>query len=366
MHHQERKAQFQVDNAFYNPASQKVRDLGVLAAAVYRQEVGSLRVLDGMAGCGVRSLRYYLESQADWIWANEANQEVVPVVRENLQGTIPATSLRLTHQDANRIFFECYNQGDYYDLVDIDCFGTATPYLSTVLWATKLGGLVYLTATDGRSLTGHLPGNSLKAYGAYTRTHPASQEQALRILLGSVQQQAATKGFGIQPIFSYFTGRTYRLMVQLHHKPRLSENNYGFLGYCHGCGDYQTVSWRKLGKALCPHDQNPLTLTGAMWLGALHSPVWLEKMLQLAQNWGWTERVKLLTVMIGEIDFLPYHYTLGEIGRRGKMDLPKRDRALSLIIAQGYRATPTHLNPQAIKTNASLATCIKILRNQES
>ncbi len=359
----EGKASFEVGKAFYNPTSQVVRDLGILAARVYRDRVGFLRIIDAMSSCGVRSLRYYAESKADYLWVNEGNTDLIPILHKNLQGAIPPTSLHLTHEDANRIFFQCYNAGDYYDLVDVDCFGTAAPYLSTALWATKLGGLIYLTSTDGRSATGHLPENSLRAYGAYARAHPSAQEQALRLLLGSLQQQAATKGFGVEPIFSYFTGRTYRVMVRLQSRPLLLEANYGFLGYCHSCGDYQTVGWRKLGKAVCPDDHNPLTVTGAMWLGQLHSPDWLQQMLAIAKEWEWEQRVKLLEIMIGEADFPPYFYTLGEIGRRGKMDIPKRDRVLHALQSQGYRATVTHINPEAIKTNASLKECIAIAQN---
>lgn len=67
----EGKAKFIVGKAFYRPKSQVVRDLGVLAAAVYRSNVGHLRVLDAMSGCGIRSLRYWQESLADWLWVNE-------------------------------------------------------------------------------------------------------------------------------------------------------------------------------------------------------------------------------------------------------------------------------------------------------
>jgi tRNA (guanine26-N2/guanine27-N2)-dimethyltransferase len=54
-----------VGQAFYRRETETARDLGVLAAAIYRRERGQLRVLDAMAGCGMRSLRYYLESGAD-------------------------------------------------------------------------------------------------------------------------------------------------------------------------------------------------------------------------------------------------------------------------------------------------------------
>ena len=76
-----------------------------------------------------------------------------------------------------------------------------------------------VTSTDGKTLTGHLPENSIQAYSAIARSHPAAHEQALRLLIGSTQQQAATKGLGIEPIFCLFTGQTYRLMMRLVAKP---------------------------------------------------------------------------------------------------------------------------------------------------
>ena len=48
---------FLAGDAFYRAESAQGRDLAVLAAAVYKKSVGRLRVLDVMAGCGVRSAR---------------------------------------------------------------------------------------------------------------------------------------------------------------------------------------------------------------------------------------------------------------------------------------------------------------------
>nr|MDJ0578105.1 hypothetical protein [Xenococcaceae cyanobacterium MO_234.B1] len=90
---------------------------GVLAAKVYRDSNHSLRVLDGFAGCGVRSLRYWLESKADFLWVNEGNPDLSSVLEANLQSVIPEASYRVTYLDANRVFFDCYNRRDYYDLL---------------------------------------------------------------------------------------------------------------------------------------------------------------------------------------------------------------------------------------------------------
>lgn len=365
---EEGKARFQVGKAFYNSQSQYVRDLGVLAAAVYRQDQGSLRVLDALAGCGVRSLRYSQESNADYLWINEGNPQLNSILQQNLasairltpKGTISPDNYRITHQDAHRVFFSCYQQRDYYDLVDVDCFGSAVPYLNSMLWATKIDGLMYLTSTDGRTLTGHPPEKTVQTYNAIARSHPAIQEQALRLLIGATQQQAATRGLGVEPVFSLFTGQTYRVMLRLRSKPQLTANNYGFLAYCHSCGNYQTFSWRKLNKVDCTCNNPAIVVSGAMWLGELHNLQQLQRFTALAQQWGWQKIVRLLNLMQGEVNFPPYFYTLREIGNRGKLDLPPRSHLIKALQNEGYHAAATHIEPQGIKTNANLETIVAI------
>jgi tRNA (guanine26-N2/guanine27-N2)-dimethyltransferase len=358
----EGRVKFKVGDAFYRPSSALSRDLGVLAAALYRGDTGGLRVLDAMAGCGARSLRYWVESGADWVCANDANPDLHPILQHNLTEAIATDRAEIVHRDANALFFECYNRKAFYDLVDVDAFGSPAPYLTTALWSVKLGGLFYLTTTDGRTATGREPETGLRVYGAYPRAHPAMQEQGLRLAIGGVQQQAAARGQGIDPVFSLFSGHIYRVMVRLVPQVRLREHNYGWLGYCHHCGEYAMVKWRKLGRAVCPHDGKPLTLSGPLWLGDLHDRAFVRRMQGLAVQWHWTHLSDLLETMAGEADFPPYFYTLGEIGRRGQMDVPKRDRLIEGLQQQGDRAVPTHVDAQAVKTDTDLSTCIKIAR----
>jgi tRNA (guanine26-N2/guanine27-N2)-dimethyltransferase len=58
---------------------------------------------------------------------------------------------------------------------------------SAIPLATKIGGLIYLTNTDGRTLTGHNLENSLADYGAYARNHPAAHEQGLRLIIAGLR-----------------------------------------------------------------------------------------------------------------------------------------------------------------------------------
>ncbi|MGF1602422.1 MAG: tRNA (guanine-N1)-methyltransferase [Thermosynechococcaceae cyanobacterium] len=357
---QERNIQFEIQNAFYRPASGLARDLGVLAAAIYRQEHQCLRVLDVMTGCGIRSLRYALESKADWVWANDADPEVANVLKQNLSQLLGG--YQITHRPANQIFADCYQRQDFYDLIDIDSFGHASPYFSTGLQATRLGGLIYLTGTDSRTVAGHDPESCLRHYGTYGRSHPAAQEQGLRILIGSLQQQAIMQGFSVEPIFSLFQGQIYRVMVRLTKAQIPFADRYGFLGHCHRCGHYQTVGWRYLSQATCPDCVRPLTLSGPMWLGRLHDRTFLGRMTVLAQTWNWSKRVCLLELMAAEAEMPPYFYTVGDLGKQGQMDIPKRDLIIQSLQQVGYLACATHINPQAIKTTATFKECLQISR----
>ena len=349
--------------AFYRAKSQVGRDLAVLAAAVYRQQQGQLRVIDAMTGCGVRPLRYHLEAGADWVWANEGNPDLQTLLGNNLcQGMAPE-SYRITCQDANQLFFSCAQQHDYYDLIDIDSFGSPTPFITTALWAIKLGGLLYLTSTDGRATSGHALEKSVQIYGACARNHPAVHEQGLRLLIGCAAQQAASRGFCIKPVFSIFNGSIHRAMVRVVTDP-WQHKHYGFLVYCHSCGQFRTANWRQLGQLACEGCGVAPVVSGPMWLGPLHDVDYLGQMSTLAAQWRWPQQVqRLLAIMRSEATMPPYYYPLAEIGRRGQMDVPARERLIKGICDRAYRATRTHLDTQAIKTNAPLKVCLEIARD---
>jgi hypothetical protein len=82
-HYCEGLARLLPGHGFFRPDSRPARDLGVLLARSLASE-GPLTVLDLMAGCGIRSLRYGLEAGAVEVWANDADPERVPLIRHNL------------------------------------------------------------------------------------------------------------------------------------------------------------------------------------------------------------------------------------------------------------------------------------------
>jgi tRNA (guanine26-N2/guanine27-N2)-dimethyltransferase len=52
---------------------------------------------------------------------------------------------------------DCYMRKNYFDLIDVDSFGSDSIFLGSALSAVAYGGLIYATSTDGFSSGGHRP-----------------------------------------------------------------------------------------------------------------------------------------------------------------------------------------------------------------
>eukprot|EP00262_Sarcandra_glabra_P004818 TRINITY_DN16054_c0_g5_i1.p1 TRINITY_DN16054_c0_g5~~TRINITY_DN16054_c0_g5_i1.p1 ORF type:complete len:438 (+),score=41.41 TRINITY_DN16054_c0_g5_i1:23-1336(+) len=378
----ERGLEFETGDSFFRSESAVGRDLAILSASMYKKSKGSLRVLDAMCGCGIRSLRYLAQARADFVWANDANEEYRKTIVSNLSHEVRVSvegdrRWVVTHLDANRVLAESYIQRDFFDLVDVDSFGSGTSWLGSAFSALKLDGLLYITSTDGYSSGGHRPHHSLASYGAYVRPMPYSNEVGLRMLIGGAAREAAAMGFYLLPLFSYYSyhGPVFRVMLRVN-RGKLPENSYyGFISYCNRCGNSQAISWGKLGQICCPCSNgevsHSLVVSGPLWTGPLHDSVYVTDMLKLAEQWGWassgTEGLdleKLLKQMIDESDpKLPFGYIkLDEVASRAKVNSPPLRAMMSALHKEGYAVSRSHIASNAIKTNCPMAKCIQIAR----
>lgn len=257
--------------------------------ARHQARSGPLRLLDAMAGCGIRSARYGLEAGAALdafeLWANDADPDRLPLLQRNLAPLAAAgAGLRITAQTAQALLADCLGRSERFSLVDLDAFGCPSALVPLALEAVAFGGVLYLASTDGRSPTGHDRPAALRRYGAAARAHPAGWELALRLQLGVVARAAWAMGRGIRPLFCFSEGRTFRTAVQLQRRLAASEEAFlGLLAFCHGCGDQQVQSLLRLrGWAPCACGAGPgaagLAISGPLWIGPLQDPATLAAM----------------------------------------------------------------------------------------
>ncbi|KAK6786592.1 hypothetical protein RDI58_015117 [Solanum bulbocastanum] len=338
----ERGHQFDVGNTFFRSESATARDLGVLSAALYRNTTGRLRVLDAMCGCGIRSLRYLAEADADFVVANDANENTREIILGNLSrvasGSGEGKRWEVNHLPATRLLAECYLRKDYFDLIDVDSFGSGSSYLRVALDAVKLGGLLYITSTDGLSSGGHRPQQSLAAYGAYVRPLPYSNEIGLRMLIECCYKSS---------VESLCLAGTIVLSA--------IATDVGTLEHFPGMNLVK----------------RSLVVSGPLWTGPLHNAPHLTEMMSLADQWGWfgdgegNNLEKLLKQMIDESDpKLPVGYlNADEIASRAKLNLPPLSVIMNSLHKGGYAVCRSHIAPNAIKTDCPMVECVKIVKD---
>ncbi|VVB05867.1 unnamed protein product [Arabis nemorensis] len=378
----ERGLEFETGETFFRHESARGRDLGVLSASLYKRSNGSLRILDAMCGCGIRSLRYLAEAEADFVMANDANDAYRRIITDNLskieRGTGDERRWVVTHQLANKAMIERYMVGDFFDLIDIDSFGSDSAFLRDAFNALRLGGLLYLTCTDGYSSGGHRPYNSLAAYGAFIRPMPFGNEIGLRMLIGGAVREAALLGYHVKPLFSYYSyhGPVFRVLLRVHRGKLHEDRNYGFVTFCHLCGNSDTVRWDELGLMGCPCSDTKaspsLKVSGPMWLGPLHDATYVTEMLDLAKEWGWVSEgigmdlEKLLSIMIEESDpRLPPGYTImDQMASRAKMNSPSLKKMMSALVKEGYAVSRSHIISNALKTDCPMSDFVRIANNE--
>ena len=341
----EGEAVLRLGGGFFRPESRPSRDLGVLLARQLCQQQeppARLRVLDLMAGCGIRALRYGLEAAATEVWANDADPDRLPALRANL--AVLGERGSVGQQKAQALLAGCLQRQQRFELVDLDAFGCPSALLPLAIEAVACPGVLYLASSDGRSPTGHDRRAAIRSLGASARAHPASWELALRLQLGSQARAAWAMGRGLEPLLAFSEGRTFRTAVRITRRPApRAEEQLGLIAHCHGCGDQQVQSLLKLGQwppCCCPAGATPaLAISGPLWIGPLQDPQLLAAMAGDAANTPNTLGPggrRLLTQLQADPGLPARCWPTAEIGRRLGSGPPRLEALVNALRRQGW------------------------------
>jgi hypothetical protein len=152
------------ERVFYNPRARLGRDLGVLAMRAEAERLERpLEVLELMAGLGLRTRRYLAEAPVAHIVVNDANYDAFAYLQATLQSE---TRAELYNELAQRLLARFYLEDRRFDWVDLDPFGSPSPFVPWTTGVIRWGGLLYVTATDAPVLCGAQRGEALKSYDA--------------------------------------------------------------------------------------------------------------------------------------------------------------------------------------------------------
>ena len=341
---------------FFRPASRPSRDLGVLLGRRLAA-AGPLQVLDAMAGCGIRALRYGLEAGAASVWANDADPDRLPLIAANLAPL--GERARITASTAQRLLAGCLERQQRFALVDLDAFGCPHALLPLAIEAVAFAGVLHLASTDGRSPTGHDRRAAIRSLGAAARAHPASWELALRLQLASQARVAWSLGRGLEPLLAFSEGRSFRTAVRITRSPEPgAEERLGLLAHCHGCGDQQVqplLTLRRWQPCACPPGAAPpLAISGPLWIGPLQDPQLLEAMAADPLPEGWRARAtsRLLSQLQADPAPVARCWPTAAIARRLGSGPPRLERLVAALRQEGWRAWPSGVMPGQVRSDA--------------
>ena len=153
-----------------------------------------LRVLDALSASGLRAMRYTKEVPGvRTVVANDLDEGAVAAMRENLRrnGIEEGGAVEAHVGDAAALMHASRPPaGERFDVVDLDPYGTAAPFLDSAVQAVAEGGMLMVTCTDLAVLCGTYPEACFAKYGAYSHKGKYCHEAALRIVLGCVDSHA--------------------------------------------------------------------------------------------------------------------------------------------------------------------------------
>lgn len=393
-------------------------------------------ILDALSATGLRALRYAKEIPfATNVVANDLSPASVQAIELNIRHNDVKDKVHSNLGDARGFMYskvgnEKQRQGDGYvhrfDVIDLDPYGTAAPFIDASLQALQDGGMLCVTCTDAGvfASTGY-PEKTYALYGGMPVKGPHSHEGGLRLILNAVAIAGARYGLAIEPLLSLYIDYYARTFIRVHRKQNevkmLAGTTMTVYNCAHGCGAWTTQpllrnqpQTSKNGETFykfsfaqapsttpdCEHCGSKLHLCGPMWAGPLHNPHFVQRMLDkipsLDKNvYGTTERLEgMLTLALEEdlspqpspaatsaaqhattsdtkiiprlppnvIDGAPFFIIPNQIAKVIHCATPSENMIRGAILSTGYRVTRSHCKPGSIKTNAPWSVLWEIMR----
>jgi len=162
----------------------------------------------------------------------------------------PECKIKISQDDATSILYSHRTPSTRFDVIDLDPYGTAVPFLDGALQAVSDNGLLCVTCTDLAILAGHnYPEKSFSSYGGVSVKAEFTHEVALRLLLHSIEMTAARYGRTIKPVLSLSIDFYVRIFLIVKTSPMEVKNcaaRNGVVYVCSGCGDFREQRFGKV------------------------------------------------------------------------------------------------------------------------
>jgi tRNA (guanine26-N2/guanine27-N2)-dimethyltransferase len=345
-----------VDGAFLNPKAAISREISV--AFVKSVAKGTSRVLDTTAATGIRGIRYCLEDGIRDLTLLEINANAYKALKRNLAfNGVKAAALNKSVQE-----FANTCDGNF-DVIDLDPFGGVAPYIYDLMKISRDGTHLIATATDTAVLCGANSKACMRIYGARPMHNELCHEAGLRILIGYIVRMAAQFNFGIEVLMSVSRIHYMHVFLRLRHgslKAMDSISNMGYAYYCSRCCFRTHEKAFIATRRTCPECNSELGAFGAMWLGSLYDRKTTRAVRAGLGSGAEKGAVALMDCIKGELD-TPFYYDLPKLTQNMHMSSVSPVKVREALERAGFESSPTHMDPDAIRTNADLGTVKRVI-----
>ena len=351
---------------FYNPHMELNRDLSILAIQVFqKQEDRNINICDLFGGSGIRGIRY--KNEIDGV-ENVAINDISELANKYEIHNIELNGLDdiEVHQHDASMFLRM-NRGKF-DVIDIDPFGTPSPFLDSAGYCARRNSLLCITATDTSALCGTYKEPCIRKYNAKPYKSEYCHENGIRILAGFVALTLAKYAKCIDIKMSHSTEHYMRLYIKIEKGSKKCDEslkNIGYISHCRNCLHRQTS--KGLASAVeetCPICGEKLVHAGPLWLGDIQDAEFIQAMIDESQHKKInTEKqaLKLLNSCLQEADAPATFFDVHALCKSLKISAPKLDLIFDEIRNRGFIAIKTHYNPIGIKTDANINDLQKVL-----
>jgi tRNA (guanine26-N2/guanine27-N2)-dimethyltransferase len=177
-------------------------------------------ILDALSATGLRALRYAREIPfATSVTANDMSEKATASIALNVKHNKLDEKIHANTGNAIAYMYGFVGQKGF-DVIDLDPYGTAAPFIDSAIQAITDDGLLCVTCTDSAIFASHgYLEKTYSQYGGLPFKGESCHEGGLRLILHAIASSAGRYGMAIEPLLSLSIDYYVRVFVRVRKCP---------------------------------------------------------------------------------------------------------------------------------------------------
>ena len=357
--------------AFFNPNAKWNRDISMLVYKVYTSSSKNKTLADSICGVGARGMRASVEvPQIETIYLNDLNPIAIEFAKESAKlNQVQDKCIFKTNEVCKFLNFE-EREIRRFDIVDLDPFGSPSPYVDCVLRSVSNGGLISITATDTAVLCGVYPSVCYRKYYGFPIRSEYSNEIGVRLLVSFIALNATRFDLSVVPYFCHSNLHYLRVYLKIIFSSSLANtvsSKIGFVKHCQKCKSRRVEKIRE-HNLVCDLCGAKCIMAGPLWIDSIFDSGFVNSMLNELKNSenstsprnDHNRLLKMMQICTSELP-IPAYFETDSIASSAKKSSISLNKVISTLANNGFQSSKTTMNEKGFKTNASPKEIIELL-----